>query len=146
MPTNLLITQWILITLRYFWYHLKGFLKYFWWPFRSSKSVEYSRSYSPDEVYNSYFWVIEFSSCFSLIKIYTKHPSYKDLDWDVLELLLVWVDKENSIEFPFNCGTLLIYFLCLLLFINSHASLLVVSFHMSANFLVKRKEKEKENK
>ena len=47
----------------------------------------------------------------------------KDLDWDILELLLVWVDKENSIEFPFNCGTLLIHLLCLLLFINSHASL-----------------------
>jgi len=26
----------------------------------------------------------------------------KDLDWDVLELLLVWVDKKNSIEFPLN--------------------------------------------
>ena len=24
---------------------------------------------------------------------------YKDLDWGVLELLLVWVDKENSMEF-----------------------------------------------
>ena len=23
----------------------------------------------------------------------------KNLDWDVLELLLVWVDKKNSIEF-----------------------------------------------
>ena len=27
---------------------------------------------------------------------------YKDLDWDVLELLLVWVDKENLMEFPLN--------------------------------------------
>ena len=26
----------------------------------------------------------------------------KDLDWDVLELLLVWVDKENSMEFLLN--------------------------------------------
>jgi len=27
---------------------------------------------------------------------------YKDLDWDVLELLLVWVNKENSMEFLLN--------------------------------------------
>jgi len=26
----------------------------------------------------------------------------KDLDWDVLELLLVWVDKKNSMEFLLN--------------------------------------------
>ena len=26
----------------------------------------------------------------------------KDLDWDILELLLVWVDKENLIEFLLN--------------------------------------------
>ena len=26
----------------------------------------------------------------------------KDLDWDILELLLVWVDKKNSMEFPLN--------------------------------------------
>jgi len=24
---------------------------------------------------------------------------YKDLDWDILELLLVWVDKENLMDF-----------------------------------------------
>jgi len=66
----------------------------------------------------------------------------KDLDWDVLELLLVWVDKENSMEFSFDYGTLLIHLLCLLLFINSCASLLVVSSHTSTNFLIKRKEKK----
>ena len=125
--TDLLITQWILIALRCFWYCLKGLLKGFWWPFRLLKSVKYSWSYGPNEVCDN-------------------DPSCKDLDWDILELLLVWVDKENSIEFPFNCGTLLIYFLCLLLFINSHTSLLVVSFHVSTDFLVKRKEKGKENK
>ena len=26
----------------------------------------------------------------------------KDLDWDVLELLLVWVDKKNLMEFLLN--------------------------------------------
>jgi len=30
------------------------------------------------------------------------HQGCKDLDWDVLGLLLVWVDKENSMEFPLN--------------------------------------------
>ena len=47
-------------------------------------------------------------------------------------------------EFSFDCGTLLIHLLCLLLFINSHASLF--SCFASADFLVERKEKEKENK
>jgi len=46
---------------------------------------------------------------------------YSDLAWGNLITLLVRVDKENSIEFPFNCSTLLIYLLYLLLFINSHA-------------------------
>jgi len=32
---------------------------------------------------------------------------YKDLDWDVLELLLVRVDKENSIEF----SLIMVYYL-----------------------------------
>jgi len=36
--------------LRRFWYHLKGLLKGFWWPFRSSKLVKYSWSYGPNEV------------------------------------------------------------------------------------------------
>jgi len=49
-------------------------------------------------------------------------------------------------EFSFDYGTLLIYLLCLLLFINSHTSLLVVPSYASTNFLIKRKEKEKENK
>jgi len=26
----------------------------------------------------------------------------KNLDWDILELLLVWVDKKNSMEFLLN--------------------------------------------
>jgi len=51
---------------------------------------------------------------------------YKNLDWDILELLLVWVDKENLIEFSFDYSTLLIHILCLLLFMNSHVSLLVI--------------------
>jgi len=34
---------------------------------------------------------------------------YKALGCDNLGLLLVWVDKENSIEFSFICYTLLIY-------------------------------------
>jgi len=49
-------------------------------------------------------------------------------------------------EFSFDYGTLLIHLLCLLLVINSCASLLVVPSHASTNFLIKRKEKEKENK
>jgi len=52
----------------------------------------------------------------------------RTLDSDTLDLLLVQVDKENLIEFPFNCGTLLIYALCLLLFISSYVSLLSCSF------------------
>ena len=35
----------------------------------------------------------------------------KNLDWDVLEPLLVWVDKENSIESSFNLYKLLIHLL-----------------------------------
>jgi len=50
--TDLLITWWILITLGCFWYCLKGLLKGFWWPFRSSKSVKYSWSYGPNKVYD----------------------------------------------------------------------------------------------
>jgi len=49
---------------------------------------------------------------------------YKNLDYDTLELLLVQVDKKNSIEFPFDCCTLLIHILYLLLFIKSHTSFL----------------------
>ena len=52
--TDLLITQWILIALRHFWYHLKSLLKGFWWPFRSSKSVKYSWSYGLNEVCDSF--------------------------------------------------------------------------------------------
>ena len=47
----------------------------------------------------------------------------KNLDCGALDLLLVHVDKENSIEFLLDCSTLLIHILCLLLFINFHASL-----------------------
>jgi len=66
-----------------------------------------------------------------------------NLAWDDLIALLVWVDKENSIEFSFDYGTLLIHLLCLFLFINSHAPLLVVPSYTSTNFLIKRKEKKK---
>jgi len=52
----------------------------------------------------------------------TYHPQCKNLDWNTLELLLVQVDKENSMEFSFDFGILLIYVLCLLLFMKSHAS------------------------
>ena len=45
-------------------------------------------------------------------------------------------------EFSFDYSTLLIYLLCLLLFINSHTSLLVVPSCTSTNFLIKRKEKK----
>jgi len=48
-------------------------------------------------------------------------------------------------EFLFDYSTLLIHLLCLLLFINSYASLLVVSSCTSTNFLIKRKENENEN-
>ena len=48
----------------------------------------------------------------------------KNLNCNILELLLVQVDKKNSIEFSFDCYILLIYILYLLLFIKSHASLL----------------------
>jgi len=46
----------------------------------------------------------------------------KNLGQDTLELLLVQVDKENSMEFSFNFGTLLIHILHLLLFTKSHTS------------------------
>jgi len=52
----------------------------------------------------------------------TYHPQCKNLDWNTLELLLVQVDKENLMEFSFDFGILLIYVLCLLLFMKSHAS------------------------
>ena len=42
-----------------------------------------------------------------------------NLAWDNLITLLVWVDKENSIEFPFICCTLLIHILYLHLFVKS---------------------------
>jgi len=60
----------------------------------------------------------------------------------MLELLLVQVDKKNSMEFSFDYGILLIHLLCLLLFINSCTSLLVVLSYVSTNFLIKRKENE----
>jgi len=41
---------------------LKGLLKGFWWPFRSSKSVKYSQSYSPNEVCNTKLEDLEISS------------------------------------------------------------------------------------
>jgi len=45
-----------------------------------------------------------------------------DLARDDLITLLVRVDKENSIEFPFVCCTLFIHILYLSLFIKSHMS------------------------
>ena len=54
----------------------------------------------------------------------SNNTEYKNLDCGTLELLLVQVDKENSIEFSFNCYILLIHILYLLLFIKSCASLL----------------------
>jgi len=51
----------------------------------------------------------------------------KNLDCDILELLLVWVDKENSIEFSFDYYILLIHTLYLLIFIKSYASSLSYS-------------------
>ena len=62
--TDLLITQWILIALRCFWYHLKGLLKGFWWLFRSSKLVKYPQSYGMneacdrDQLFTPYHWGI----------------------------------------------------------------------------------------
>jgi len=47
-----------------------------------------------------------------------------DLVWDDLITLLVWVDKENSIEFSFAFCTILIHILYLLLFTKFHISLL----------------------
>ena len=56
---------------------------------------------------------------------------YKNLNCSVLELLLVQVNKENLIEFPFDCYTLLIYILYLLLSIKSCISLLSHSCYES---------------
>jgi len=39
--------------LRHFWYHLKGLLKGFWWPFRLLKLVKYSQSYGLNKVCNT---------------------------------------------------------------------------------------------
>jgi len=65
------------------------------------------------------------SKMHNIVDCYNK-PSNKDkcknLGQDALELLLVQVDKENSMEFSFDFGTLLIHILCLLLFTKSHAS------------------------
>jgi len=47
----------------------------------------------------------------------------KNLDCGALELLLVQVNKKNSIEFLFDYYTLLIHILYLLLFINFCTSL-----------------------
>jgi len=48
----------------------------------------------------------------------------KDLDWDVLELLLVWVDKENSMEFLLNFLYYLYnyYMVCILSSYSSHVT------------------------
>ena len=48
----------------------------------------------------------------------------KDLDWDVLELFLVWVDKENSIEFLLNFLYYLYnyYMVCVLSSYGSHVT------------------------
>ena len=56
-----LITWWILIALRHFWYCLKGLLKGFWWPFRLLKSVKYFWSYGPNEVCDSVISTSPFS-------------------------------------------------------------------------------------
>ena len=76
MPTDLLITWWILIALGLFWYLLKGLLKGFWWPFRSLKLVKYSQSYGPNEVYDISFFVSNFliSSSRSIPSITTSIP------------------------------------------------------------------------
>ena len=74
-----------------------------------------------------------------LIETEIEEGHCSDLAWGNLITLLVWVDKENSIEFSFDYSTLLIHILCLLLFINSHISLLIVLSHMSTNFLIKQK-------
>jgi len=49
-------------------------------------------------------------------------------------------------EFSFDYSILLIHLLCLLLFINSCTSLLVVLSYVSTNFLIKRKENENEKR
>ena len=54
--TDLLITLWILIALRCFWYCLKGLLKGFWLPFRLLKLVKYFWSYGLNEVCDTYHW------------------------------------------------------------------------------------------
>ena len=74
--SDLLITQWILIALRCFWYCLKGLLKGFWWPFRSLKSVKYSWSYGLNEVCD----IIP--------------PSWFELHWEVISFLV------NSEDIP----------------------------------------------
>jgi len=47
----------------------------------------------------------------SKIAISQSNRSCNDLAWDDLTTLLVWVNKENSIEFSFNFCTLLIHLL-----------------------------------
>jgi len=69
----------------------------------------------------------------------------KNLDCGALELLLVQVEKENSIEFPFNCYILLIHILYLLLFIKSCASLLSHSLSHIHWFPNLNKKKKKRN-
>ena len=60
----------------------------------------------------------------NLLDKLAKEESCKNLGQDILELLLVQVNKENSMEFLFDFGILLIHILCLLLFTKSCASFL----------------------
>ena len=52
--------------------------------------------------------------------------NYKNLDWDALEPLLVWVDKKNSMEFPLGSVHYLYnyYMVCVLLSYTYHVTLL----------------------
>jgi len=52
--------------LRHFWYHLKGLLKGFLWPFRLLKLVKYSWSYGPNEVCDTILVVSSFGRDFQV--------------------------------------------------------------------------------
>ena len=77
--TDLLITQWILIALRHFWYCLKGLLKGFWWPFRSLKSVKYFQSYGPNEACDTRYMGQYISTC--NLCLHTKPTQYCKGNW-----------------------------------------------------------------
>jgi len=82
----------LVIALRHFWYHLKGLLKGFWWPFRLLKSVKYSWSYGPNKVCDSLTLV---SSSPLRVQI-AKSSRYNKMMFSLSKEPLPWLDLQES--------------------------------------------------